>query len=694
MAEVHNEQILEPDDQEHDQHENERLNHQIPPDPEYLNHEIENVILERVIQNQNNDNTSSDTESDENSDEAETEDCEDGSESENEDNQTVNEEDFENSDDEEPLNACNYNQPLYVGAPITVAQSMAVIFSILMEQNVTQTCLEAIIKAINCHCIPEGHHKNSLFKFQKFFGLTTNVKNDIIKHFYCMTCEKALQNENDNCIELKGFLLIGTCDIPAKVHFWNLVSYNGLYGCPTYIWPGETYNLTPTSHTHVYPYIKSPKLRTKKNTIKYAQRALPNLPHKGVKGHCILASIMYDHIKGMASDRMHAVDAGTVKKLVTLWFDNKYQNEPYSLVYAKNLVDERLKKIKPPHFVHRMPSTIDELLHWKTSQFKMWFYYYALTLLKGIMREEYFQHFILLVAGITILDSDIMTHADINMAENYLHKFVNEFELKYGLRYCSVNIHVLLHLSHCVRLIGPLWAYSCYNYEDLNGQFLRLVHGTRHIESQIANAHYRILRVQRFFNNLPEGPVRDYCFSRRHGVKLNEKIFDNTYSVGTYSSYTNRDPVPAYIQCINHLQPIQKLERYFRLLKKDKLYISELYKRNTKTSSSCAMFKKNALQNSFCSIVCFWKVTKCQCQEINCQCDPIHYAVGRLFEYKEAFNVVGDQGVTSNIPILFECTKQERYMAIRVSRLQAVCVQVNVGNTLYLGIPVNEKEKE
>ena len=48
-----------------------------------------------------------------------------------------------------------------------------------------------------------------------------------------------------------------------------------------------------------------------------------------------------------------------------------------------------------------------------------------------------------------------------------------------------MNVHLLQHLPECVRLWGPLWAYSCFHFENLNGFLKSLFHGTRDMTKQV-----------------------------------------------------------------------------------------------------------------------------------------------------------------------------------------------------------------
>lgn len=197
---------------------------------------------------------------------------------------------------------------------------------------------------------------------------------------------------NDQTIKIKAVLLMGTCDLPAKCQFFNFTYYMGAYGCPSCLWPGETYHLTDDrgSHTHVYPYTPDPEMRTSNACLTFAEIALnSDSPHMGVKGPCALSKLMPDFIAGTAIDQMHCIFGGVVKKLLSLWFDVSNRNEPYSLVDTSKIINRRLTAIKPPSFVHRMPRTIDDLLHWKASKLKNWFFYYSLPVMTEIMQREY-----------------------------------------------------------------------------------------------------------------------------------------------------------------------------------------------------------------------------------------------------------------------------------------------------------------
>ena len=48
-----------------------------------------------------------------------------------------------------------------------------------------------------------------------------------------------------------------------------------------------------------------------------------------------------------------------------------------------------------------------------------------------------------------------------------------------------MNVHLLSHLSQCVRNWGPLWAYSGFFFEGMNGYIKGFFHGTREMSKQV-----------------------------------------------------------------------------------------------------------------------------------------------------------------------------------------------------------------
>jgi len=93
-----------------------------------------------------------------------------------------------------------------------------------------------------------------------------------------------------------------------------------------------------------------------------------------------------------------------------------------------------------------------------------------------------------------------------------------QFENLHGKRYMTANVHLLLHLTQCVRELDSLWAYSCFHFESQNGILKSLVHGMQHVEKQI-------ISLFSYHKNLPSA-AKEPIPEDRH---LNNCIFSTAF---------------------------------------------------------------------------------------------------------------------------------------------------------------------
>ena len=57
--------------------------------------------------------------------------------------------------------------------------------------------------------------------------------------------------------------------------------------------------------------------------------------------------------------------------------------------------------------------------------------------------------------------------------------------LRVSVKSSSMNVHLLYHLHTCVKLWGPLWAYSCFHFKNQNGYLKSLFHVTRDMSKRV-----------------------------------------------------------------------------------------------------------------------------------------------------------------------------------------------------------------
>jgi len=402
---------------------------------------------------------------------------------------------------------------------------------------------------------------------------------------------------------------------------------------------------------------------------------------------------MPDFIGGTGIDVMHKVYGGVVKKLLHLWFDASHGAQAFSLRHVLESVNRRLTSVKPPKWVHRMPRTVSELCHWKASELKMWFYYYSAPVLSGILLPLYFNHYLRLILAISLLNSQEISLADIEKAESLIHRFVREFSELYGQQHSTINVHGLLHLPNCVRRLGPLWAYSCFPFEDLNGRLLRSIHGTSHLESQVAVRHCQTIKLHSKFEKLDDGSIKDFLLnSKKKQVAINERIFQGCYSVGPYGVLEDIPPVifMAFQNLI--INPIS-IKTYLRLLKGGKLFVSDQYDSDLKTKSSFVQYMKDNVRKVECLHV-FVKIFNCDCR-IDCQHQPEHFAIVNEVRVTNIFDAVDDEGGSSELWHLQRSQRSNIMTAVPLRNLINVLVYITWdGGEPLVGLPINQQEKE
>ena len=474
-----------------------------------------------------------------------------------------------------------------------------------------------------------GKSKPSMASFLKPFHDSLNQFREEGYHLYCACCS--------HLVKVCGILLCGTCDLPAKCMVMNMTQFNGRHGCPYCKQEGAVIQ-SGKGHTRTFPFnpglIDGPK-RSHAEFIKDGEEAFnTGEPRFGVKGPTWWSNCCVDIIAGTASDYMHCVLLGIERRLLHLWFDPKFSDKPFSISTLVSVADSRLAKIQPPYFITRHPRDIkDHSGHWKASECRSWLFFYSVPVLFGLLHKQYYYHYLLLVEAIYTLNLDAISEKQIQRSEELLIKFCGLFATLYGDQHMSANLHQLLHLPDTVRHLGPLWVYSCFPFESLNGKLTSLFHGTQNPVIQIANAVSTMLKLPALSTNMPEGSAIEIFYQKlttqSYHFKLTDTISSGAYVIG--SKHLKKLEMKYMIEvseCLNF--PIGSCYMFHRVLKNGILYHSGNY--HTFSRNSCTIvYKKNGKRK--CGIIMFYlKVNEvCRCESICC-CNAAYVAIVRKLE--------------------------------------------------------------
>ena len=281
---------------------------------------------------------------------------------------------------------------------------------------------------------------------------------------------------------VKASLLIGVFDLPARAMATNMTQYNGRYSCTYCLDKGEH-----VSGRHLFLPEEEHETRTIAHVEECAKEAEESgEPVYGVKGTSMLSPHI-DITEAVAVDYMHAALEGVTKTLLSTCMDSKYHTRRFYLGSPSTTkeIDKRLSRIKPPQEFRRTPRSVTSLKQWKASEFRAWLLYYALPVLSDLLPADYIYHLSLFVSAMHILLSDMISLEDIELAHNLLSVFYELATQLYPVEICTMNLHMVIHFSKLVRLWGPLWCYSCFGFESMNGHLRKNCHGTRLVLTQL-----------------------------------------------------------------------------------------------------------------------------------------------------------------------------------------------------------------
>lgn len=499
---------------------------------------------------------------------------------------------------------------------------------------------------------------------------------------------------NNAPIKLRGMVMCGTCNLPAKALFLNMTQFNGKYGCPKCKLRGQSEQSRWT-----YPFQRKLSHRSDKETHAFAKTALRiNVPVYGIKGPSLLSQFVHKFMRTTVVDSMHCVFLGVTKQLCTIWFDSKHKYHPASLIEFMKLIDSRLRALSPPDFLQRRPRSIAKhLKYWKANELKAWLFYYSIPILRDIMPQNYFDHYCHFVIAIYALHMDSISSKTLKCASQLLIEFVNRFDVLYGVELMSCNLHQLLHISDTVRDFGPLWTASCFPYEDLNGKLKRLVHSSRGPELQICSGLASILSLSttRHQSLVFGSAAYDFCSQLSNArKKINTKyLTEGICSVGQCREVF---PLPEIVsQALASINIVGRKFLLFSRLRKDcSLFTAQSYPRSVRYNNTCVLYNHNDLKH-IGIINCFVKIYNCDCMyEDICECCTPSYAIIR----RCTLSSILPKKILKHVPeLVLECKDvAEQAIAINVDQLVSICFLLKISDTnkCYVAFRANVTEIE
>lgn len=250
---------------------------------------------------------------------------------------------------------------------------------------------------------------------------------------------------------------------------------------------------------------------------------LSNKSVLGVKGITPLVKIpKFDASICAPVDFMHCVCLGVVKYMAEIWFDSKNNKHQFYLGLKIKRIDKTILELNPYSEIPRYPKEISQRSKWKANEWLNWLLYFSNPCLMQNLPNPYLIHFQKLRKAIRILLGNDLQEAKLVKCNKLLRKFVKQFQELYGQQYMVYNVHLILHLVDSVRSFGPLWGFSLFPYENLNGFLKGFVKGPKEPLIQI-NTKYHMFHQLNYDNvsNVCRKEITQFCSSvMRSGITI------------------------------------------------------------------------------------------------------------------------------------------------------------------------------
>ncbi len=160
---------------------------------------------------------------------------------------------------------------------------------------------------------------------------------------------------------------------------------------------------------------------------------------------------------------MHLSLQGHVKWLIKKFFYTK--NAVCYVGKNTDSLNSIIKKMKVPHFINRKFPLLDVIEKLKSSELKIFIFYWALPLLLSFLDSELWYLLCQYVFSVRILYEPIQDRSVIKVADDLINSYVRLSSQIYGKEVADYTVHAHLHLPKQVLRHGPLHCHSQFAFE-------------------------------------------------------------------------------------------------------------------------------------------------------------------------------------------------------------------------------------
>lgn len=280
-------------------------------------------------------------------------------------------------------------------------------------------------------------------------------------------------------VELQCFI----CDTPARALLKKSKGHGGYFACERCSTRGEPVKVKKGEKI-VFPNLSAP-------------RTDESFRRKMQKGHHIGTTPLLnirpkiDMIFHFVLDWMHLICLRVMKKLLNQWLHGPPEMRLGPT--GKRILSARMESLSNqiPLEFNRKPRSTNIFARWKATEFRLFVLYIGPVVLKGIILDRFYKHFLLLHVACRILCSSDTAIRLNNTARFLLTRFFANVTLLYGKTICTYNMHNIPHFSEDVLKMGcNLNLISDFSFENYLGKIKRLLRNGYRPLAQICRRLY------------------------------------------------------------------------------------------------------------------------------------------------------------------------------------------------------------
>lgn len=182
---------------------------------------------------------------------------------------------------------------------------------------------------------------------------------------------------------------------------------------------------------------------------------------------------------------------------------------------------------------------ISNLSRWKATQYRFVLLYCGPILLKNLLPEDVYQHFLLLVFACRILHSKNLMLKHNEYAKQLLRKFFYLLPAIYGENTQTLNMHNLIHVADDVKTFKqPLSAISAFWGENFIGLFKKLVKSPYKPLTQIVNRLHELeksesvkIKKKKLISNVKADLTSVLIYKGAEYIPINSVLIESKYTL-------------------------------------------------------------------------------------------------------------------------------------------------------------------